>query len=128
MSNPQSDCLNILLMSEKVAALSRPTPWRDVIILCRKCGKRCDGGFGNKGHESLKAALRRALREAGQHRQVRVMETSCLGICPKHGVTALNATRPGTIHVVSTGTDGAVAVQTLLGDRAVPDMGVVETA
>ena len=113
-------------MSGKAAPLSSTTPWREIIILCRKCGKKRDGGFGPKRKESLKATLRQALRDAGKRRQVRVMETSCLGICPKDGVTALNATTPGTIHVISTGTGGAEAMRTLLGDHAVMDMGNVE--
>jgi predicted metal-binding protein len=105
-------------MAEKNAPLSRSTPWRDVIILCRKCGKKCDGGFGPKRKETLKTALRQALRETGRRRQVRVMETACLGICPKNGVTALNATHPGTIHVIPAGMDAPAAVRTLLGDHA----------
>ena len=115
-------------MPGKDAALSRPTPWREVFIICRKCGKKLRGGFGAKGKESLKDVLRQALRDSGQRRQVRIMETSCLGICPKHGVTALNASRPGTIHVIPRGSDGPEAVGTLLGDRRVVDTSVVEGA
>lgn len=102
--------------------MSRPTPWREVIVLCRKCGKKRDGGFGPKRKEGLKAALRQALRDAGRRRQIRVIETSCFGICPKNGVTALNATHPGIIHVIPTGTDGPDALQTLLGGDTVADL------
>jgi predicted metal-binding protein len=109
----------MLLMPGKNAAQARSTPWSDVIILCRKCGKKCRGGFGPKRKDKLKDTLRQALRDAGRRRQVRVMETACLGVCPKDGVTALNATRPGTIHVIRTGTDGPDAVRTLLGDHPV---------
>jgi predicted metal-binding protein len=108
-------------MSEKTALPSRPTPWHEVIILCRKCGKKCHGGFGPKRKETLRDTLRQALRDIGRRRQVRVMETGCLGICPKDGVTALNATSPGTIHVIATGTSGEAAIRILLGDRAVTD-------
>ena len=92
------------LMSGKAAPLSRPTPWRTVIVLCRKCGKKRDGGFGAKRKESLKAELRAA---------------GCFGLCPKRGVTALNATRPGVIHVIPVGTDGPEALQTLFGGDGV---------
>ena len=51
-----------------------------------------------------------------------------MGICPKDGVTALNATRPGTIHVVRTGADGIEAMRTLLGDGGVADRDRVEAA
>lgn len=115
-------------MSADTVCLSRPTPWRDVIILCRKCGKKQRGGFGPKRKQTLKDTLRQSLRDIGQRRQVRVMETSCLGICPKHGITALNATTPGTIHVIPIGSDGTVAMQTLLGDHAMADISPVEAA
>ena len=109
-------------MAEKTASLSRATPWRDVIILCRKCGKKLDGGFGHKRKDSLKTTLRDALRQAGRRRDVRIMETSCLGICPKQGVTALNATHPGTVHVVPAGSDGKDALRALLGRHVVADL------
>jgi hypothetical protein len=115
-------------MSLKPAFLTRPTPWRDVVILCRKCGKKRRGGFGPKRKQTLKDTLRQALRDIGRRRQVRVMETSCLGICPKDGVTALNAIRPGTIHVIPVGSDGATAVRTLLGDNAAADTDSIEAA
>jgi hypothetical protein len=112
---------HIRTMPGKTALRSRPTPWQEVLILCRKCGKKLDGGFGPKRGESLKTELRQALRDVGRRRQVRVMETGCLGICPKDGVTALNATHPGTIHIIPTGADGPAAMRTLLGDHTVAD-------
>jgi predicted metal-binding protein len=102
-------------MQETAKTQSRPTPWRTVLLLCRKCGKKQKGGFGPKQKEPLRDELRQALRGAGRRRDVRIMEIGCLGICPKRGVTALNASRPGTLHVIPAGTDAAVALQTLLG-------------
>jgi predicted metal-binding protein len=102
-------------MSKQADKLSRPTPWREVVLVCRKCGKKLKGGFGKKRRDTLKTHLRQALREAGRRRDVRVIETSCLGVCPKQGVTALNATRPQTIHVIPAGTGGEAAMRTLLG-------------
>ncbi|MGD0108970.1 MAG: hypothetical protein ABSC06_33805 [Rhodopila sp.] len=115
-------------MPGKSVSLSRPTPWCEVIILCRKCGKKCGGGFGPKRKDSLKTVLRQALRDTGRRRQIRVMETSCLGICPKNGVTALNATRPGAIHVIKAGAAGPDAIRILLGDDTVGDRDSVEAA
>jgi hypothetical protein len=94
--------------------LSRPTPWRVVVVVCRKCGKKLDGGFGRKRKDSLRTLLRETLRSGDRRRDVRICETSCLGVCPKGGVTALNATRPGTIHVIPAGSEGAEAMRTLL--------------
>jgi predicted metal-binding protein len=98
-------------------AVSRPTSWQAVVVVCRKCGKKLSGGFGRKHKESLKTLLRQTLRDCGWRRDVRICETSCLGICPKGGVTALNATRPGTIHVIPAGSDGAEAMRILFGDH-----------
>ncbi len=67
------------------------------------------------------------LRE-GRQRDVRVFETGCLGICPKGGVTALNATRPGMIHVIPAGTDRVEAMATLLGGHPVAEDGGIEGA
>lgn len=116
-------------MSKHTDPLSRPTPWREVVLVCRKCGKKLKGGFGEKRKDTLKTFLRQALREAGRRRDVRVIETSCLGVCPKQGVTALNASRPQTIHVIPAGTGGETAMRTLLGRfDAVPDTDRIESA
>jgi hypothetical protein len=61
--------------------------------------------------------LRKALRDAGHKRDVRVLEAGCFGICPKRGVTALNATSPSNIHVIPAGTDPSVALDVVLGRR-----------
>jgi predicted metal-binding protein len=116
-------------MSKRDEVLSRPTPWREVVLVCRKCGKKQKGGFGEKRRETLKSHLRQALRAVGRRRDVRVIETSCMGICPKHGVTALNASRPQTIHVIPAGTEADAAIRTLLGDfDSVSDRGRIESA
>jgi predicted metal-binding protein len=103
--------------------VSRATPWRVVLIVCRKCGKKLDGGFGRKRKESLKSALR-----PHRERDIRICEAACLGVCPKGGVTALNATSPGMIHVIPAGMDAAEAMETLLGNHALLDGLGVERA
>jgi predicted metal-binding protein len=100
------------------------TPWRTVVIVCRKCGKKLHGGFGRKRKETLGTLLRQTLREIPKRREIRICETACLGLCPKGGVTALNATNPGTIHVIPAGADGAEVAETLLGN----DRGSLESA
>jgi predicted metal-binding protein len=103
----------------KDKALSHATPWRTIVIVCRKCGKKLDGGFGRKQKETLKTLLRGALRQTRNRRDVRICETSCLGLCPKGGVSAINASDPGTIRVIPAGMDAVEAVRALLGgDRA----------
>ena len=47
-------------MGEKVFK-SAKTEWRDVVLVCRKCSKKLDGGFGPGGDLTLKKALRKYL-------------------------------------------------------------------
>ena len=58
-----------------------------------------------------------------------MIETGCLGVCPKHGVTALNATLPGTIHVIPVGAAPDAALDVLLGGLdPVVNKRMIETA
>lgn len=117
-----------MAMKEAAKPQSRATPWRTVILVCRKCGKKLKGGFGPRQKEALRSELRQALRSTGRRRDVRIMEIGCLGLCPKQAVTALNATCPGTLHVIPAGTEAAEALGTLLGGlNPVADERVVET-
>ena len=42
-----------------MAIKSASTEWRQVVLVCRKCSKKLDGGFGPDGDLTLKQALRR---------------------------------------------------------------------
>jgi predicted metal-binding protein len=90
---------------------TRPTPWKTVLLVCGKCSRKLGGGYGPTGHDTLKSALQSGLTELGLRRQVRVIETRCMGICPKKAVTALNAHIPGEILTVrrKTGTTEVLA-------------------
>lgn len=82
--------------------------WRDVILVCRKCSKKIDGGFGKKKGERLAKVLRKALAVPGQKTKGRkasvgVIEVGCFDICPKKAVTTVRAGSPGTWHVVPKG-------------------------
>jgi predicted metal-binding protein len=82
-----------------------PTPFQDVVLVCRKCSKKLDGGFGPDGDETLGKALKHVLRQSGRRRTVRVIETKCLGLCPRGAVTALRGSRPGEMLAVPRGSD-----------------------
>jgi predicted metal-binding protein len=99
-------------MSDPIRA--RPTPWNTVILLCGKCARKMDGGYGAKGKETLRTILTGAVWEKGRRRDVRIVETRCLGICPKKAVTALNAGRPGTILTIPKGTSANEAMELLV--------------
>ncbi len=64
--------------------------WQNAILVCRKCSKKLDGGFG-PGDERLVKALRRHLSlKKGRKAAAGIVEVNCLGICPKGAVTVVN--------------------------------------
>jgi predicted metal-binding protein len=89
-------------MTELIRA--RPTAWKTVILLCGKCARKMDGGYGPNGKEKLRTVLREAFRENDHRRDVRIIETRCMGICPRKAVTALNASRPARLLTIPKGT------------------------
>jgi predicted metal-binding protein len=92
----------------------RPTPWKNVILLCGKCARKMDGGYGPKGKETLRTVLREAFRETGYRRDVRIIESRCMGICPKKGVTSMNASHPNRILTIPKGTAADEAMAQLM--------------
>lgn len=78
-------------------------PWQDIVLTCRKCTRKLDGGFGPKRRLSLREMLKAGLRAAGMRRQFRVVEIGCLGLCPKNAVTLVRASRPGVMLRVPAG-------------------------
>ncbi|WP_407696087.1 (2Fe-2S) ferredoxin domain-containing protein [Sphingobium soli] len=65
--------------------------WQQAVLICRKCSKKVDGGFGPDGDEHLAKALRRHLSlKKGRKAAAGIVEVNCLGICPKNAVTVVN--------------------------------------
>ncbi|HEX7781852.1 MAG TPA: (2Fe-2S) ferredoxin domain-containing protein [Sphingobium sp.] len=65
--------------------------WQTAVLVCRKCSKKVDGGFGPKGKERLARALRRHLSlKKGRKGAAGILEVGCLGVCPKGAVTVVN--------------------------------------
>ncbi len=90
--------------------------WSGAVLVCGKCSRKLDGGFGDKGGTPLAKALRQEPgfgkgRKAG----VGVIETKCLGICPKRAVVVVDTRAPGRWRIVPEGADVA-----LLGDQLRP--------
>ncbi|KAA5608157.1 (2Fe-2S) ferredoxin domain-containing protein [Rhodovastum atsumiense] len=79
------------------------THWQSVLLVCGKCSRKLDGGFGHKQREALRDELRSALDDAGHRRDVEVIETKCLGECPKDAVAVVNGSAPGTLYAVPAG-------------------------
>ncbi len=93
--------------------VSRQAAWQELIVLCRKCRGKLKGGFGDEGRDDLRGALRAALREGGRRRDVRVIETGCLGVCPKAAVVALRGSMPGQMLIVPQGERAASVLDSL---------------
>jgi predicted metal-binding protein len=80
------------------------TDWTDIILVCRACGKT---GFGDDRKDPVSRLLKRELRARGQRRRIGIAEVDCLGLCPKHAVTIVLASRPGRLIAVPHGQPGA---------------------
>jgi predicted metal-binding protein len=80
--------------------------WSDVVLVCRKCSKKLDGGFGEDGDQKLAKALRKAIGAKGKGRKAKaaVIEVDCLDVCPKGAVVAVRASAPKDWAVVPRGT------------------------
>ncbi|HEX4508115.1 MAG TPA: (2Fe-2S) ferredoxin domain-containing protein [Alphaproteobacteria bacterium] len=89
--------------------------WQDVVLVCWKCSKRLDGGFGKKGEESLAKSLRRSTgaRKKGRKGPLGVIEVDCLNICPKGAVVAIRAAAPEDWAVIPAGTPVAQVIERL---------------
>ncbi len=97
-------------MSKPLTIEATATPWREIVLVCRKCTRRLDGGFGKKHREPLRSELKTALRAAGRRREVRVIEIGCLGLCPKGAVTVAIASRPGELLAIPQGSDAEAVI------------------
>ena len=80
--------------------------WSGAILVCSKCSKKLDGGFGKKGRTSLGKALRKAFGlKKGRKSPVGLVEVKCLGVCPKNAVTLVDTSRPDMWRLVPKGAD-----------------------
>ena len=88
-----------------------PSKWGPVALVCKKCGKKVGGGFGRKNKHALADTLKDTLKEDGRRRAVRVVETSCLGICPRNAVAVALSDR---VLVVEPGTPADEVIQSIV--------------
>jgi predicted metal-binding protein len=101
--------------------LTRPVAsnWEGAILVCGKCCKKIGGGFGDKGRQPLAKALRRWLA-LGKGRKARlgIVETRCLGVCPKGAVCVVDTRRPHQWQLVEAGEELASVAARLAPDRS----------
>lgn len=95
--------------------------WAEAVLVCGKCSKKVGGGFGAKGKTPLAKALRAELAvKKGRKARLGVVESKCLGVCPKNAVTVLSGARARDWLLVRPGTDPSdvAAALGLVGDQA----------
>jgi len=99
--------------------------WATTILVCRKCTKRLDGGFGKKGRTSL-AKLLRKHAGGGWRRKAAfgVVEARCLGVCPRDAVVVVDGAHPGRWQLIRAGTP----VEDVLERLGLGEAGVEEAA
>ncbi len=91
-------------------------PFRRAVVVCGKCARKLDGGFGAKAGRPLRKEFKRLLKSGLWGRKVRVVEASCLGLCPKRRQVVASAGQlaAGRLLVVDPGEDAAAVLDRLL--------------
>ena len=80
--------------------------WSSAVLVCAKCSKKLDGGFGPKGKAPLAKALRKHLKlKKGRKAGVGIVEVKCLGVCPRGAVTVVNGSASREWLLVPAGAD-----------------------
>ena len=91
-------------MDAPTSITTRPTHWRETLLICKKCSKKVKGGFGPKSRTRLKKALAEKLAlKKGRHAAVGLIEVGCFDLCPKRAVTVAKGSEPGKFYVVPRG-------------------------
>ena len=92
--------------------------WSGTILVCAKCSKKLDGGFGPKGKTSLAKALRKELGlKKGRKGAAGIVEVKCLGVCPRGAVTVVDGSHSREWLIVPEGTD----IATVVGELGLPE-------
>ncbi|TKD50894.1 (2Fe-2S) ferredoxin domain-containing protein [Sphingomonas baiyangensis] len=88
--------------------------WQAMVLVCGKCSKKLGGGFGDDGRKPLAKALRRYLGlRKGRKGAAGIVETRCMGVCPKGAVVVLNGADARVWHLVPPATDLGTVARTL---------------
>lgn len=89
------------------------------MLVCAKCSKKLDGGFGEPAKPLAKALRKHLKLKNGPKSRAGVVEVKCLDVCPKGAVVVVDSARPNDWLLVRPGDDlGAVAGRLGLGSNA----------
>lgn len=93
---------------------AEPAPWRDLVLVCRKCSAKLDGRhFGPDRDMTLREALKAHIRQHGLKGVVRAVETDCLDLCPEGAVSVMRIARPDQIVPMPPGSTPAAVLERL---------------
>jgi hypothetical protein len=93
---------------------AEPAPWRDLVLVCRKCSAKLDGKhFGPDGDLTLRETLKIYIRECGLKGIVRAVETDCLDLCPEGAVSVMRIAAPDQIVPVPPGSTPVAVLERL---------------
>ena len=91
-----------------------------LVAVCKKCGKKAGGGFGDGGKRSLAKALKAWLGLPKWKRSpVRIVETGCMKLCPRGAVAVTTSGDAALVFVIPAGTPLATVAAHLGLDAAV---------
>lgn len=91
--------------------------WSHAVMVCRKCSKKLDGGFGPAGKDRLAKYLRRSLSATkGRKSRIGIIEVPCLDVCPKKAVVVIDSRRPQQWQIIGTDDDVAQLATSLASD------------
>lgn len=80
--------------------------WSSAVLVCAKCSRKLDGGFGPKGKQTLGKALRKHLHlKKGRKAAAGIADVKCLGVCPRGAVTVVNGAASREWLLVPAGAD-----------------------
>ncbi len=101
-------------ISAKIPVKAATAPFAEIVMVCAKCAKR--QGIGAK---AVRGGLKRALKADRRGRKVRVVETGCLGLCPKRSLTlaTTGSLGAGRLVVIDPSLEPAAMLDALLPAR-----------
>ena len=79
--------------------------WDKAVLVCAKCSKKLDDGFGDGGKPLAKALRKHLKLKNGPKSAAGVVEVKCLDVCPKGAVVVVDSARPNDWLLVRPGDD-----------------------
>ena len=97
---------------------SEAAPFEEAVFICSKCAAKV--GRGRRGKTELRGEIKHALKAQGLGKKIRIVETTCLDLCPKGGqtVATLHLLAIGELVVVDGDASGEAVVERLFGSKS----------